>query len=174
MEAKITFINKQRSFLEIRWGNKYNVGNKKLEFKYECILDLHNLSRVSGARFAASQLLRVWYIEDTVVRKKPGRTAKLCTRFIEKPKLKVHKILHNNEPFPTAGLAATDRNGYNKRQPGVTTRQNISTAAARLFFFKIESNENCRLSHKCGRLNVIVIHNTCHAWKKTICNYTLL
>ena len=59
VEAKITFINKQRSFLGIRCGNKYNVGNKKHEFKYECILDLHNLSRVSGARFAASQLLRV-------------------------------------------------------------------------------------------------------------------
>ena len=44
--------------------------NSNVKFKHECILDLHNLSRVSGARFAASQLLRVWYIEDTVVRKK--------------------------------------------------------------------------------------------------------
>ena len=46
--------------------------------------------------------------------------AKLCTRFI--PKLKVHKILHNNEPFPRP----PHWNGSNKRQAGVTARPNFS------------------------------------------------
>ena len=94
--------------------------------------DLHNLlisrDEVSGARFAASQLLRVFDISRTRWRDIPppheGRTAKLCTRFIRQNWKSIKFcIIMNRSPRPGG---PPHRNGCNKRQPGVTTRTNFS------------------------------------------------
>ena len=147
--------------------------------------DLHNLlisrDEVSGARFAASQLLRVFDISRTRWRDIPppheGRTAKLCTRFIRQNWKSIKFcIIMNRSPRPGG---PPHRNGCNKRQPGVTTRTNFSlqqpvhlSSSSSFCNYEEKNYENGWGRHKCGLLNVIVIHNKC-AWQtiqNTTCN----
>ena len=104
-----------------------------------------------------------------------GRTAKLCTRFIRQNWKSIKFcIIMNRSPRPGG---PPHRNGCNKRQPGVTTRTNFSlqqpvhlSSSSSFCNYEEKNYENGWGRHKCGLLNVIVIHNKC-AWQ-TIQNTT--